>query len=72
MANAQMRCKEASATSKYSIEELVCGHQASSPPSRAFHGNVSRNEEVAVTLLSDNNPYSSPTATLVHVSLSTS
>lgn len=67
-----MLCKESSATSKYSTVEFVSGHQASSPASRAFHGTLPCNEEVAVMLLSDINLYSNPTAMLLHVSLSAS
>lgn len=57
-------------TSKYSAEELVCGHQASSPASRAFWGYLLWNEEEAVILPSGKSPFSNPTAVRVHVLLS--
>ena len=67
-----MLCGESNDTSKYSCEEFVCGHHASSPASRAFPGYLLWNDEDAVMLPSGKSPFSNPSAVLLHVSLSVS
>lgn len=67
-----MLCNELNEISKYSWDDFVDGHQASSPANRAFAGYLSRNVDEAVMFSSGKSPFSNPSDVSLHLRFSAS
>lgn len=67
-----MLCNELNEISKYSWDDFVCGHQASSPANRAFAGYLSSNVDEAVMFSSGKSPFSNPSDVSLYLRFSAS